>query len=76
MVGCCRRPRRDPVAPSAGRGSLAPVRSRRDLNSSGIGVEAFLTRNGRSLDPPSVVDAFYLSLYPTVVAGLILQVAV
>jgi len=35
------------------------------LNSSGIGVEGFLTRNGRSLDPPSVVDAFYLSLYPT-----------
>lgn len=44
------------------------------LNSSGIGVEAFLSRNGRSLDPPSVVDAFYLSLYPAVVAGLILLV--
>jgi diguanylate cyclase (GGDEF)-like protein len=44
------------------------------LNSSGIGVEAFLTRKGRTLDPPSVVDAFYLSLYPAVVAGLILLI--
>jgi len=44
------------------------------LNSSGIGVEAFLTRGGRTVDPPSVVDAFYLGLYPAVVAGLIMLI--
>lgn len=44
------------------------------LNSSGIGVEAYLTRDGRILMPPSVVDFLYLSLYPAVVAGLILLI--
>jgi diguanylate cyclase len=42
------------------------------LNSSGIAVEAYLTRGGRVMDPPSVIDAFYLSLYPALVAGLTL----
>src|ERR1700704_496427 len=32
------------------------------LNSSGIGVEASLTRDKRILNPPSVVDFLYLSL--------------
>ncbi len=44
------------------------------LNSTGIGVEAFLTRGGRIVDPPSLVDVLYLSLYPALVAGLILIV--
>jgi hypothetical protein len=61
--------------PATGCRGLESVRSRRVfLDSSGIAVEAFLTRNGRTLDPPSIVDAFYLGLYPTVVAGLILLI--
>jgi hypothetical protein len=45
------------------------------LNSTGIAVEAYLTRGGRELGSPSVVDAFYLGLYPSVVAGLVLVLA-
>jgi diguanylate cyclase len=44
------------------------------LNSSGIGLEAYLTRGGRSVPSPSVVDVFYLSLYPAVVAGLLVLI--
>jgi len=44
------------------------------LNSSGIGVEAVLTARGWVLDPPSVVDACYLGLYPCLIAGLVITV--
>jgi diguanylate cyclase len=44
------------------------------LNSSGIGVEAYLNRGGRDLTPPSIVDFLYLSIYPAVVAGLIVLI--
>ncbi len=44
------------------------------LNSSGIALEAFLTRGGRELPPPSVVDVLYLSLYPALVAGLLVLI--
>ncbi|HZC69327.1 MAG TPA: GGDEF domain-containing protein [Jatrophihabitans sp.] len=40
------------------------------LNSSGILVEALLISRGWVLDPPALPDAFYLSLYPALVAGL------
>ncbi len=44
------------------------------LNSSGIGLEAVLTARGWTLDPPSIVDACYLALYPFVIAGLVVTV--
>jgi diguanylate cyclase len=44
------------------------------LNSSGIGLEAYLSRDGRLLPSPSVVDVLYLSLYPAVVAGLLVLI--
>ena len=44
------------------------------LNSSGIGLEAVLTARGWALDPPSVVDACYLALYPCLIAGLVITV--
>ncbi len=44
------------------------------LNSSGIGLEAYLSRGGRNLPSPSVVDVLYLSLYPAVVAGLLVLI--
>jgi diguanylate cyclase (GGDEF)-like protein len=44
------------------------------LNSSGIGLEAYLSRGGRGLASPSIVDVFYLGLYPCLVAGLLVLI--
>jgi len=44
------------------------------LNSSGIAVEAVLTRVLHVPLPPSLADVFYLSLYPALVGGLILLI--
>jgi diguanylate cyclase (GGDEF)-like protein len=44
------------------------------LNSSGIGLEAFMSRDERDLPSPSAVDVLYLSLYPALVAGLLVLI--
>lgn len=44
------------------------------LNSSGIGVQAYLTRGGRTIPTPSVVDACFLGLYPGLIIGLLILI--